>query len=67
LTCEEYWYDKGGNMVPGGDKFRSKKLVQPGEVVTITLTTQKDPNMHTNRYQFRHANGEIRAKQVKKF
>jgi hypothetical protein len=47
--------------------FRSKKLVQPGEVITITLTSQKDPNMARNSYQFRHVNGEIRAKAVKKF
>jgi hypothetical protein len=67
LQCEEYWYDRSGNMVPGGDRFRSKKLVQPGEVITITLTTQRDPNMARPQYQFRHVNGEIRAKQVKKF
>ncbi len=67
LQVEEFWYDKAGNMVPGGDTYRHKKLLQPGEELTITLTSKRDGNMHRNNYVFRHANGDIKAKQVKKF
>jgi len=67
LQVEEFWYDKTGNMVPGGDRYRHKKLLQPGEELTITLTTQKDAQMARNNYVFRHANGDIKARQVKKF
>ena len=67
LKVEEFWYDKTGNMVPGGDRFVNKKLLQPAEELTITLTSQKDKNMARNNYVFSHANGTIKAKQVKKF
>ncbi|RPJ80390.1 MAG: hypothetical protein EHM13_12115 [Acidobacteria bacterium] len=67
LQCEEFWYDKSGNMVPGGDRFRNKKLMQPQEELTITLTSVRDAKMARNNYVFRHANGDVKARQVKKF
>jgi hypothetical protein len=67
LSVEEYWYNRAGENVPGGDRFRSKKLIQPGEIVTITLTTQKDKDMYQSRFVFKHANGDCKPKQVKAF
>ncbi len=67
LQVEQYWWDKGNNMVPGGDRFRNKKLLMPGEVLTITLSSVKDKAMFRDSYQFKHANGDIKVKSVKKF
>lgn len=67
LQVDEFWYDKGGQTVPGGDRQRLKKLLQPGEVVTITLTTVKDKEMFQSRYVFKHVNGDIKVKPVKAF
>jgi len=67
LTCSEMWYDKARALVPGGDKFVYKKLLQPQEVLTITLTDEIDSRMDSNNFQFTHANGQIKAKPVLKF
>lgn len=66
LTCEEFWYDKGGNPVSGDKKFLKKPLM-PGEVATLTLETPKQPNMDRNSYKFSHANGNVKPKKVAKF
>ena len=60
LKVEELWYDKGGNLVTGSN-FRAPKPLQPGEVITVTLETHRDPNMDRNQYAFSHANGMIKA------
>ncbi len=67
LKVDEMWWDKNRNPVPGGDTFRSKKPLQPGERLVITLTTQKDANMFQNTYQFSHSYGAVKTKPVKKF
>jgi hypothetical protein len=67
LQVEQYWWDKAGNPVPGGDRQRLKKILMPGEVITITLTSEKDKTMNRDNYQFSHANGQIKVKTVKKF
>jgi hypothetical protein len=66
LRVDEYWYDKGGNII-GGDTKRQKTLMQPGEIVTFELRTPRDPKMNSNTYQFSHANGKVQAKSVPKF
>lgn len=65
LRVDEFWYDKAGNMLPG-DSQRVKQPILPGEVVTITLKTPKNPKMDRNNYQFSHANGQIKAKLLTK-
>ncbi len=67
LQVEQYWWDKASNMVPGGDRFRNRKLLMPGETLTITLTSEKDKNMFRDSYQFKHANGDVKIKKVNKF
>lgn len=66
LKVDEYWYDKGGNIV-GGDSQRMKKLLQPNEIYVFELHTPKDPKMNRNTYQFTHANGKVRTESVPKF
>ncbi|HUU36414.1 MAG TPA: hypothetical protein VMW48_20255 [Vicinamibacterales bacterium] len=65
LKVEENWYDKAGNPV-AGDSYRHAKPLRAGEVVTITLRTPRSPNMNSNKYQFTHANGTIKANVVPK-
>jgi hypothetical protein len=60
LKVDEFWYDKAGNPVTG-DNYRHPRPLQPGEVITITLETPRNPAMNRNQYNFTHANGEIKA------
>lgn len=66
LKVDEYWYDKGGNVVTG-DTQRMKKQLLPGEVYVFELHSPKDPRMNRNSYQFSHANGKIKTESVSKF
>ncbi len=68
FKCSETWYDKQSAPVPGaGDTYTHKGMLQPGEIITITLTDEKDPRMFQNQYLFSHARGQVKAKQVAKF
>jgi hypothetical protein len=66
LKVEEFWYDKAGNLVVGGDDWCRKPLM-PGDEWTATITTARDPRMYTNNLKFSHANGTVKPKKVKKF
>jgi hypothetical protein len=65
LKADEFWYDKQNNPV-GGDTFRSRKPLQPQEVIEIQFKTPRDPKMSSNQYQFSHANGTIKTELVPK-
>jgi hypothetical protein len=49
-----------------GDTFRHPKPLQPGEVITVTLETPRNPKMDRNQYNFSHANGAIKAQLLPK-
>ena len=66
LKVEEFWYDKAGNLVVGGDDWCRKPLM-PGDEWTATITTARDTRMYTNNLKFSHANGTVKPKKVKKF
>ena len=59
LRVEEYWYNKAGDPVTGAN-YRHPKPLQPGEVITVTLRTPRNPAMDRNQYKFEHANGTIK-------
>lgn len=65
FKADEFWLDKSGNPV-GGDTFRSRRPIQPNEVLELTFQTPRNPTMNTNQYQFSHANGEIKTQLVPK-
>ena len=65
LKVDDFWYDKGGNPLPS-DSYRHPKPLLPGEVITVTLETPRDPRMNRNQWQFSHANGEIKPTLVAK-
>lgn len=64
LRVDEFWYDKQGGMLPGDSK-RLRQPLYPGEVATIELRTPRNPKMDRNSYQFSHANGQVKTKQLK--
>ena len=60
LMVDEFWYDRAGNPVTG-DNYPHPAPLLPGEVITITLETRRNPQMDRNQYSFTHANGDIEA------
>jgi hypothetical protein len=66
FRVDEYWYDKGGELVGGGTE-RLKRLFLPDEVITFELRSPKNAKMDRNSYQFSHANGKVKAEMVRKF
>ena len=65
LRIEENWFDRSRNPVPG-DIYRHPRPLPAGEVIEVKLTTPRKPGMGDNRYNFTHANGEIKTTVVKK-
>jgi hypothetical protein len=65
LKVQEFWYDKSGNPVTGGED-RCRTPLQPGQTYTFTLNTPYKKEMFQNNYTFTHANGKIKTKQVAK-
>ncbi len=61
LKVEEFWWDKAGDPVTGSSD-RLKTPLPPGEVVTLTLRTPKNPKMFRNNLRFTHSFGEVKAK-----
>jgi hypothetical protein len=65
FRIEENWFDRTRQAVPG-DVYRHPRPLPPGEVIVVTLTTPRKAGMGDNRYNFSHANGEIKTTVVKK-
>ena len=65
FRIEESWADKSGNLA-GGDVYRHPKPFLPGEIITVTLTTPSNPRMASNSFNFIHANGTVKPKNVPK-
>ena len=58
LRIAETWYDKDGNMIPGGDAVING-LLQPGEIATLEIRTPVNAKMAQSMLQFSHANGTV--------
>ena len=65
FRLEENWADKTGNLA-GGDIYRHPKPFMPNEIINITLTTPFNARMTSNSYNFIHANGNVKPKNVPK-
>ncbi len=65
LKINQYWYDKGGEIVMADD-FRQRKAVAPGEIINVELRAPANPNMASNQYKFEQANGTVKPKIVPK-
>jgi len=64
LTIDETWYDKAGGLVTGGKGVVPR--LEPGEVATVKIETPFNPKMSANNYNFAHANGTVKPRQVSK-
>jgi hypothetical protein len=58
LKIAETWYDKAGELIPGGDAVVNG-LLQPDEVATLEIRTPVNLKMATSMLQFSHANGTV--------
>jgi len=58
LRVEEFWYDKGGEIVGGSEPFRYRKPLMPGEVIEITMKVQPNPKMQRSQMKFSHGDGK---------
>jgi flagellar basal body L-ring protein FlgH len=65
LQIEEYWYDVNGQPL-GATTYRHPKPLQPGEVITVTLKSDKTAKMNRNKVGFSHAHGTIKQTVVAK-
>jgi hypothetical protein len=66
LQIEQYFYDKAGNPLQGtGDRQRLRTPLQPGEVATITLTSNTVPGMTSPAHKFSYRDGPVKVKQLK--
>ena len=66
LKVDEYWYDKSMKVV-SGDSQPYRKPFNPGEIIEVTLKSPIKPDLYKNQFAFSHANGQVKAKAVKKF
>jgi hypothetical protein len=58
LRIEEFWYDKGGDIVAGAEPFRYRKPLGPGEVIDVVLKTPANPKMTRSQLKFSHGDGK---------
>jgi len=65
LKVAETWFDKDGNMIPGGEAVING-LLQPNEVQTLEIRTPVNLKMAQSQLQFSHANGTVKPKAVTK-
>jgi hypothetical protein len=63
LKVEEYWYDKKGDPVTGGE-YRHRKPLGPGEMIDVVIHTPTNPGMDRNSYKFSHANGTVKTEKM---
>jgi len=64
LKVAETWFDKDGNMIPGGEAVING-LLQPNEVQTLVINTPVNLKMAQSQLQFSHANGTVKPHAVK--
>ena len=66
LKVAETWFDKDGNMIPGGEAAVNG-LLQPNEVSSLEIRTPVNLKMLQSQLQFSHANGTVKPHSVKSF
>lgn len=66
LKVDEYWYDRSMKVV-SGDTQPYRKPFNEKEIIEITMRSPVKPDLYKNQFAFSHANGQVKAKPVKKF
>ena len=65
LNVEELWYNGKGEIVSNGT-YRHRQLLNPDEVITFTILSPDKGDMQSNNLMFKHANGKVDPKRVKR-
>jgi hypothetical protein len=65
LTITQTWFDKNSNVVGAGKKSIDG-LLQPGDVQVIAIESVAKPDFNGDSFNFTHANGTVKPKQVAK-
>lgn len=65
LKVVESWYDKKGEIIPGGEAVVDK-LLQPDETASLEIRTPVNLNMAQSKMQFSHNNGTVNPRRVPK-
>lgn len=65
LKLDEFWYDSNGRPMATTTYLHPKPL-QPGEVITVTLKTNRVKGLSRNKVNFTHAHGTIKQTIVPK-
>ena len=65
LVVEELWYNAKGEIASNGT-YRHRQLLNPGEIIEFTITSPDKGSLNSNNLMFKHANGKIDPKRVKK-
>jgi hypothetical protein len=67
LKAEEVWYDTKMQMATGDSPPPIRTPINPGQIVEITFRSPVKPDLYRSSYAFKHANGDVKITQVKKF
>jgi hypothetical protein len=65
LTIDEPWYNKDG-AISAQPEGAINGFLQPNEVQTVTIEVTYKPDMVSNNYEFKHANGTVKVTKVAK-
>ena len=65
LSVEEIWYNTKREIATSGTA-RNKALLNPGDIIELTISSPDKPNLYTNMLMFKHANGTVKPNRVKK-
>ena len=65
LQIDEFWYDSNGTPM-GATTYRHPRPLQPGEVIAVTMKTNRSKGLSRNKVGFTHAHGTIKQTVVAK-
>lgn len=65
LSVEEVWYNTKREIATNGT-YRNRALLNPGDVIEFKIVSPNKPNLYTNQFLFKHANGNVRPTRVPK-
>jgi hypothetical protein len=65
LQIDEFWYDSNGTPM-GATTYRHPRPLQAGEVIAVTLKTNRVKKLTRNKVGFTHAHGTIKQTIVAK-
>jgi len=67
LSVEEIWYNNKREIASNSGAVKNKSLLNPGDVVELTLISPAKPDLYTNMLMFKHAYGNVKPTKVTKF